>query len=141
MTETQDEDLFPQEFRHETVQKVIRAWVSDELELTFFPKEKDKEGRAAVTDKTRSLMHSIEKYVSDGLTKEQRSQIEQSIFNDYVFMKKFHWIDYKRKQDVISGEYQSINDRIDSTNKLLGQAMIYLKGLEQKLDKAIGDRE
>ena len=131
------EELFPREYRHEFVVKTIKGLLDNDLEFQFphTKKEEDKKFHERIYYKA---VHDMTDYMKPNITKEERNALEDSLFFDFSNFIMSGIIGAKHPKDLSDhahSEIKKISDRLDSTNKLLNQIMLFLKGIEDKLDE------
>lgn len=128
---TDREELFPLEFRHETVLRVVRGWVDGSIK---FDLGKLEEGNSFVSLKLAELVISIKEYCNKH-SHERMEELEKMIFSNYVQLKSVEYlVEDSFSISQMEREILNINKKLESNNALLSEVLKIIKAVLEELE-------
>jgi hypothetical protein len=129
------DELFPTEFRHEQVTRLIKGLVEGSIKIRPFPTNLDESIKNLLNQTIAQLINDIGNYVSGKLHGQELENLEQRMFTWLTLMKIGNALDEEITETQIEREIRALHQRIDSTNMLLLEIMTLLKEFTRFFDK------
>ena len=140
---SQPDEVFPVEFKHETVSKAVKGMVdgtiSVDWESIMFKGLHGQRNLDTVTNHWASLLACVTQYCSGKYEGKTLADLEQKLFEDVAFLRACSVLKEAYTPSRAEEDIKKLNERMDSTNNLLLEVLKVNKTILEILENIAKD--